>query len=274
VSTLANARRPRVNHSASDVYELHRGHAPLLISLPHDGTAIPDDIAPHLQDAARRVPDTDWHVATLYDFARELGASILVPRYSRYVIDLNRPPDGGALYPGRTETGLCPTIAFSGEPIYREGHAPDAAEVERRRQTYWQPYHSALASELARLKSAHGRALLWEGHSIRSEVPMLFEGRLPDLNLGTADGASCSSARLERITTLLAQQTDYSWVANGRFKGGYITRHYGRPAEGVDAIQLELAQLTYMDERSQRYDALRAGRLQGLLRKMLLAALE
>jgi len=262
-----------VNHTASDVYELHQGSAPLLISLPHDGTAIPDDIAPHLHDAARRVPDTDWHVATLYDFARELGASILVPRYSRYVIDLNRPPDGGALYPGRAETGLCPTIAFSGEPIYREGHAPDATEIERRRQTYWQPYHSALAGELARLKSTHGRALLWEGHSIRSEVPMLFEGRLPDLNLGTADGASCSSTRLDRITALLAQQNDYSWVANGRFKGGYITRHYGRPAQGVDAIQLELAQITYMDERSQRYDAVRAGRLQGLLRKMLLAAL-
>ncbi len=262
-----------MNHTASDVYELHQGSAPLLISLPHDGTAIPDDIAPHLHDAARRVPDTDWHVATLYDFARELGASILVPRYSRYVIDLNRPPDGGALYPGRAETSLCPTIAFSGEAIYREGHAPDATEIERRRQTYWQPYHSALARELARLKSAHGRALLWEGHSIRSEVPMLFEGRLPDLNLGTADGDSCGNTRLDRITALLAQQTDYSWVANGRFKGGYITRHYGRPAEGIDAIQLELAQLTYMDERSQRYDAVRAGRLQGLLRKMLLAAL-
>lgn len=262
-----------MNHTASDVYELHQGSAPLLISLPHDGTAIPDDIAPHLHDAARRVPDTDWHVATLYDFARELGASILVPRYSRYVIDLNRPPDGGALYPGRAETSLCPTIAFSGEPIYREGHAPDASEIERRRQTYWQPYHSALARELARLKSAHGRALLWEGHSIRSEVPMLFEGRLPDLNLGTADGASCGNTRLARLTALLAQQADYSWVANGRFKGGYITRHYGRPAEGVDAIQLELAQVTYMDERSQRYDAVRAGRLQGLLKKMLLAAL-
>lgn len=262
-----------MNHTASDVYELHRGTEPLLISLPHDGTAIPDDIAPHLHDAARRVPDTDWHVATLYDFARELGASILVPRHSRYVIDLNRPPDGGALYPGRAETGLCPTIAFSGEPIYREGHAPDAAEVERRRLLYWQPYHSALVGELTRLKSAHGRALLWEGHSIRSEVPMLFEGRLPDLNLGTADGASCSSARLDRITALLGQQSDYSWVANGRFKGGYITRHYGRPAEGIDAIQLELAQLTYMDERSHRYDAVRAGRLQGLLRKMLVAAL-
>ena len=262
-----------MNHTASDVYELHQGSAPLLISLPHDGTAIPDDIAPHLHDAARRVPDTDWHVATLYDFARELGASILVPRYSRYVIDLNRPPDGGALYPGRAETSLCPTIAFSGEPIYREGHAPDASEIERRRQTYWQPYHSALARELARLKSAHGRALLWEGHSIRSEVPMLFEGRLPDLNLGTADGASCGNTRLARLPALLAQQADYSWVANGRFKGGYITRHYGRPAEGVDAIQLELAQVTYMDERSQRYDAVRAGRLQGLLKKMLLAAL-
>lgn len=260
--------------SRSDsVLELHHGSLPLLISLPHDGTAVPEDIAAHMHDAALRVPDTDWHVATLYDFARQLGASILVPRYSRYVIDLNRPPDGAALYPGRAETGLCPLFGFSGEPLYREAQAPDAAEVERRRQRYWQPYHDALQGELARLKHLHGHALLWEGHSIRSEVPLLFEGRLPDLNLGTADGASCEPARLARVTELLDQQADYSWVANGRFKGGYITRHYGQPGAGVNAIQLELAQLTYMDERSQRYDAVRAGRLQQLLCKLLQAAL-
>lgn len=261
--------------SRSDsVLELHPGSIPLLISLPHDGTAIPEDIAAHMHDSARRVPDTDWHVATLYDFARELGASILVPRYSRYVIDLNRPPDGGALYPGRTETGLCPLIGFSGEPLYRDGHDPGADEVERRRQRYWQPYHDALQGELARLRQAHGRALLWEGHSIRSEVPMLFDGRLPDLNIGTADGASCRSDVLARITAVLAQQSHYSWVANGRFKGGYITRHYGRPDAAVDAVQLELAQITYMDERSQRYDAVRAGRLQQLLGRLLQVALD
>lgn len=258
--------------SVNDVYELHPGTAPLLISLPHDGTAIPEAISAHMHDWARRVPDTDWHVATLYDFARTLGASILVPRYSRYVIDLNRPPDGGALYPGRTETGLCPGIGFNGEPIYREGHAPDADEIERRRLSYWQPYHHALAQELARLKSARGRAVLWEGHSIRSEVPMLFEGKLPDLNLGTGDGSSCRADVLERLTAILREQNEYSWVANARFKGGYITRHYCRPDEGIDAIQLELSQVTYMDERSQRYDSVRAGRLQGLLRKLLQAA--
>lgn len=262
-----------MSSTANDILELHRGQLPLLISLPHDGTAIPDDIAEHMLDSARRVPDTDWHVSTLYDFARELGASLLVPRYSRYVIDLNRPPDGAALYPGRSETGLCPLQGFSGESLYRAGHAPDAAEVERRRQRYWQPYHAALAGELARLKSAHGRALLWEGHSIRSEVPMLFEGRLPDLNLGTADGATCSPARMQALEALLSAQQHYSWVSNGRFKGGYITRHYGRPSEGIEAIQLELAQSTYMDERSQRYDAVRAGRLQGVLRRMLELAL-
>ncbi|MCG6117774.1 MAG: N-formylglutamate deformylase [Aquimonas sp.] len=259
-----------MSSTANDILELHRGQLPLLISLPHDGTAIPDDIAEHMLDSARRVPDTDWHVSTLYDFARELGASLLVPRYSRYVIDLNRPPDGAALYPGRSETGLCPLQGFSGEPLYRSGHhSPDADEVERRRQRYWQPYHAALAGELARIKSAHGRALLWEGHSIRSEVPMLFDGRLPDLNLGTADGASCGALRLQALEALLSAQQHYSWVSNGRFKGGYITRHYGRPHEGVEAIQLELAQSTYMDERSQRYDAVRAGRLQALLRRML-----
>jgi len=255
------------------VFELHPGTAPLLLSLPHDGTAIPESTAQHMHDAARRVPDTDWHVATLYDFARELGASILVPRYSRYVIDLNRPSDGEALYPGRAETGLCPTLSFSGEPLYKDGHMPDADAIDARRQRYWQPYHDALRAELARLQSEHGRAVLWEGHSIRSEVPMLFDGRLPDLNLGTSDGRSCRADVLDRLIELLKGQSDYSWVANGRFKGGYITRHYGRPDQGIDAIQLELAQVTYMDERSQRYDAVRAGRLQAVLSRLLLAAL-
>ena len=178
-----------------ETYTLHRGTAPLLISLPHDGTAVPADIAARLTDSARRVPDTDWHVSKLYDFARGLGASIIIPKYSRYVIDLNRPPDDVSLYPGQNTTGLCPHVQFSGEPVYRDGQDPDEAEMEERVERYWRPYHRALAGELQRIHAQHGRAGLWEGHSIRGVVPFLFEGRLPDLNLGTAGGISVRRRR-------------------------------------------------------------------------------
>ncbi len=257
----------------SNIYTLHAGTAPLLISLPHNGSAVPDEIAAHLQPSARSVPDTDWFVSRLYDFARELGASILVPQYSRYVVDLNRPPDDVSLYPGQNTTGLCPIVMFSGEAVYLPGQEPSPEDVLARVERYWRPYHQALRAELDRLNAAHGRALLWEGHSIRSRVPFLFEGQLPDLNLGTAAGASCSPERQARLEAVLSAQSDYSWVANGRFKGGYITRHYGQPAQGVDAVQLELAQLTYMDEDIASWDAARAAKLQVLLRELLTAAL-
>jgi N-formylglutamate deformylase len=257
----------------TDTFTLHRGTAPLLISLPHDGMALPDDIAARLVPAARRVPDTDWHVSRLYAFARELGASILVPKYSRYVVDLNRPPDDVSLYPGQNTTGLCPSVQFSGEPVYLPGTEPAPAEVERRVERYWRPYHAALAAEIARIKAAHGRVVLWEGHSIRSVVPFLFEGRLPDFNLGTAGGASCAPALQQRLEGVLAGQKNYSFIVNGRFKGGYITRHYAAPSERVDAVQLELAQLSYMDEDSFDYLAERAAPTQVLIRALLEAAL-
>ncbi len=250
-------------------YTLHRGNAPLLISLPHNGSAIPDDIAARMTPAARRSVDSDWHVAELYDFARELGASVLRPFASRYVVDLNRPADGHALYPGRTETGLVPTMMFDGTPIYLDGQAPDAAEIAHRVDRWWRPYHEALAAEIARLKAEHGRVVVWEGHSIRSVVPLLFDGRLPDFNLGTADGASCSAALAKSLDELLAGQDRYSHVLNGRFKGGYITRQYGRPDEGVDAVQLELAQLNYMDEDSFAYLPEKAAETQLLIGEML-----
>lgn len=256
-----------------DVFTLHRGTAPLLVSLPHDGTLVPEDLARCMTPEARSVPDTDWFVGRLYDFARQLGASLLVPVHSRYVVDLNRPPDDLSLYPGQKTTGLCPVQCFSGEPVYLPGQEPSAGEVADRVQRYWKPYHDALRAELDRLRSLHGRVVLWEGHSIRSVVPFLFEGRLPDFNLGTAAGTSCAPAMQARLEALLAAQLDYTWVGNGRFKGGYITRHYGRPAEGVDAVQLELAQSTYMDESTGRYDALRAERLQGVVGSLLRAAL-
>ncbi|MFY2764192.1 N-formylglutamate deformylase [Arenimonas sp. MALMAid1274] len=256
-----------------DVFTLHRGTAPLLISLPHDGIALPEDIAARVTPEARGVPDTDWFVSRLYDFARGLGASLLVPNYSRYVVDLNRPPDDVSLYPGQNTTGLCPAVRFSGEPVYLPGQAPSPEEVAARVERYWRPYHEALAGELARLHAQHGRVRLWEGHSIRSQVPFLFEGRLPDFNLGTAAGASCTPELQSRLEAVLQAQDDYTWVANGRFKGGYITRHYGRPGAGVDAVQLELAQCTYMDEVNGRYDRDRAQALQQVLTKLLETAL-
>lgn len=257
-----------------DVYTLHSGSAPLLVSLPHDGHAIPAEIAARMTPDACRAPDTDWHVSRLYAFARDLGASMLVPRYSRYVVDLNRPPDDASLYPGQNTTGLCPTVRFCGEPVYRDGEAPTAEEIGERVDRYWRPYHDALRSELDRLHAAHGRVVLWEGHSIKgSALPFLFEGRLPDLNLGTAGGASCSPALQARLEAALEAQDAYDHVVNGRFKGGYITRHYGDPARGVDAVQLETSQRTYMDEGTFAYDEAKATRLQPLLRRLLEAAL-
>lgn len=251
------------------VCSLHRGTTPLLVSLPHDGIALPHEIAATLTPEARGVPDTDWYMSRLYDFARALGASVLVPVHSRYVVDLNRPPDDASLYPGQSTTGLCPIQRFDGGPVYLPGHEPSVREVGERVQRYWRPYHQALSQELERLRAQHGRAVLWEGHSIRSEVPLLFPGRLPELNLGTAAGASCAPALQSRLEAALAAQAGYSWVVNGRFKGGYITRHYGRPAQGVDAVQLELAQGTYMDEATGVYLPERAQALQALLERLL-----
>ena len=257
-----------------DIFSLHRGSVPLLVSLPHDGTHVPEGIASRLTGSARAVPDTDWHVARLYDFARDLGASVLVPTHSRYVVDLNRGEDDTSLYPGQNTTGLCPVRQFDGSPVYLEGREPSQDEVRARVDAYWRPYHEALAGELERLRQAHGRVVLWEGHSIRGELPWLFPGRLPDLNLGTASGASCSPELAERLALVLARQDGYDWVANGRFKGGHITRHYGRPEQGVEAVQMETSQRCYMDEATFEWLPERAERLQPVLRALLEAALQ
>jgi N-formylglutamate deformylase len=260
-------------------FTLHEGTAPLLVSLPHDGTALPAAIEAHMTDAARRVPDTDWHVGQLYGLARDLGASVITPRWSRYVADLNRDPGGQALYPGRSETSLVPVTTFAGEPIYAAGAAPDAAGIAARRQTYWQPYHAALQAELTRMRGRHPRVVLWDGHSIRSRVPMFFDGQLPDFNLGTANGASCSRILQDALAAVLRKRADggegrYSHVVNGRFKGGYITRHYGRPETGIEAVQLELAQCTYMDEDSFEYQPGRAVPVQDVIRALLHTCLD
>ncbi|MGB8694011.1 MAG: N-formylglutamate amidohydrolase, partial [Steroidobacteraceae bacterium] len=199
---------------------------------------------------AQAQPDTDWHVDRLYDFARELGASLLVARYSRYLIDLNRPPDDAALYQGAPRTGLCPALSFSGLPLYYEGSAytVPTAEVQQRRLAYWQPYQDALHTLIAATIARHGHALLLDAHSIRSVVPRLFAGQLPDINVGTNDARSCNPAIIDALRELLVAQQQYSWVIDGRFKGGYITRHYGQPSHQVQALQIELAQCTYMLE--------------------------
>lgn len=232
-----------------EVYTLVRGRRPLLISLPHAGFHIPEALRPHYLPRALGSEDTDWHLEAVYaPLAEALGASLLVARLSRYVVDLNRPAEDVPMYPGVNNTGLCPLSFFDGSPIYREGQAPDAAERQRRVQRYWQPYHQALAAEMTRLQAEHGRALLWDGHSIESELPWLFEGRLPDFNLGSNNGASCASAIRDAVAARLAAQQDFSQVVDGRFKGGYITRHYGRPAQGWQALQMEMVQASYMLE--------------------------
>jgi N-formylglutamate deformylase len=231
----------------TDTFALHRGDTPLLVSVPHCGTALPVDVREALAPRAHGVEDADWHLDRLYGFVRDRGASFIVPRHARYAIDLNRPPDDAPMYPGASNTALCPTTFFDGAPLYKPGRAPDAATIAARRECLWQPYHDALAAELAAIRARHGYAILLDGHSIRSRIPWLFEGRLPDFNLGTAGGASCAPGLRDAATRALTV-AGFTLAVDGRFKGGYITRHYGRPDERVHALQLEMCQCTYMDE--------------------------
>lgn len=231
-----------------EYFRFTQGSSPLLISMPHVGTHLPDALARRMMPIARSVPDTDWHLERLYDFATQLGASLLAGTHSRYVIDLNRPPDDANLYPGRDTTGLCPIDTFAKQPLYRIGEEPDATEIRDRVRVYWKPYHNALQAELTRLREVHGVALLWDAHSIASRVPRFFAGRLPDFNLGTADGRSCLAPIGAKMLGIAQAAAGYTSVLNGRFKGGYITRTYGDPTAGVQAVQLELSEITYMDE--------------------------
>jgi len=256
-------------HGDPPSFSLQRGKLPLLISLPHVGTQIPEALRPAYSERALALEDTDWHLEALYDFAAELGASRIVPRFSRYLIDLNRPPQDAPLYAGANNTELCPTRFFSGDPLYRDGFAPDATEVARRRALYWQPYHDALQGELDRLKALHGHALLLDGHSIRSHHPWLFEGKLPDLNLGTADGQSCAPGLRAALARSLARASRYTHVVDGRFRGGYITRHYGQPRQDVHAVQLEMCWSCYMPEEAPyEVDEARAIYLRPVLREL------
>ena len=255
-------------------FTLDRGTSALLVSMPHLGGELPPELVDDYLPRARAVEDTDWHLDRLYDFLPELGASVLKPRYSRYVIDLNRPPDDAPMYPGAANTELCPTRLFTGEALYRPDCAPTPDERDRRCATYWQPYHAALAAELQRIKAIHGYALLWDAHSIRSQIPWLFDGTLPGLNIGTAGGASADRTVAARVVAACADACGVSHVLNGRFTGGYITRHYGAPAERVQAVQLEMCQSLYMRESLPfDYDAQRAATIKPLLKAMVSGAL-
>ena len=255
-------------------YDFNKGSVPLLVSMPHVGTDIPDDIAARLAPCATERTDTDWHLKQLYGFLGEMGASVISARWSRYVIDLNRPPEDTNLYPGLSTTGLCPVDTFASLPLYRDGQAPGEQEVRGRLAHYWQPYHRQLRAELDRLLAIHGRVALWDAHSIASVVPRFFNGRLPDLNFGTAGGTTCAPGMAAAIVGVAEAQHEFSVAVNGRFKGGHITRHYGQPDLNVHAIQLEMCQCLYMDESAPfAYRLERAARIEPLLRQLTGAAL-
>ncbi len=256
-------------------FEFKQGSIPLLVSMPHVGTDIPDDIAARLTPYAAARADTDWHLKELYGFLGEMGASVISARWSRYVIDLNRPPEDTNLYPGLSTTGLCPVDTFASEPLYREGDAPGEQEVRGRLAFYWEPYHRQLRAELDRLLALHGRVALWDAHSIASQVPRFFDGRLPDLNFGSANGTTCDPAMEAAIVGVARGQEAFSVAVNGRFKGGHITRHYGQPAANVHAIQLEMCQCLYMDESAPfAYRPDVAAQIQPLLRRLTETAVD
>ena len=261
------------NDLGSPSFTLHRGNTPLLVSLPHVGVQLSEGLHERLTNEALALPDTDWHVEKLYAFAKAQDVSVLEAKLSRYVIDLNRDPSGASLYPGKSTTELCPTTTFASEPVYRAGAEPTEDELATCQRDVFLPYHHALSEELARIRSRHGYAILLEGHSIRSYVPRFFEGRLPDLNLGSADGQT-ASAQVEQAARSVLEASGMSWVVNGRFKGGYITRKFGRPAEHIHALQLEMALGCYMQEEAPYpFDAARAAPLTAVLMRLVHALL-
>jgi N-formylglutamate deformylase len=258
----------------TEIYRLDRGTTPLLISFPHVGTFIPKALSRRMTEEALALPDTDWHVDRLYDFAAALGAGIQVATHSRYVVDLNRDPTGEPLYPGSENSELAPLATFACQPTYRPGDAPDADEIAERVARYWQPYHRSLAAELDRIKRRFGFAVLWDAHSIASRVPRFFSGRLPDLNLGSARGTSAAPELIARVMAVLGAARPFSSVLDGRFTGGYITRHFGRPAQAIHALQLEIAEIAYMEEGPPyAYDPARSAPLKSVLERTIHAIL-
>jgi N-formylglutamate deformylase len=254
-------------------YRYRYGSSALIVSMPHSGTFVPHSVGSAMTDTAALRSDTDWHLPRLYDFLHELDATVIAANCSRYVIDVNRPPDGANLYPGRDTPKLCPTDTFAREPLYRSGE-PSAEDVAARVEVVWRPYHRRIEREIERVRGQHGVAILWDAHSIVGVQPRLFDGRLPDFNLGTADGASCDQSLSKSLFDALQRHKDFTSVLNGRFKGGHITRSFGAPSKGVHAVQMEMVEATYMDEtppyafRPDRSEAVRA-----ILREQLDTAL-
>tara|TARA_R110002167_G_scaffold35249_2_gene112704 strand:+ start:1227 stop:2078 length:852 start_codon:yes stop_codon:yes gene_type:complete len=251
----------------NSTYSLSSGNVGMLISMPHNGQQIPKNIASTMTTNSQNVADTDWYIDKLYDFATTMGIYTLSPKYSRYVIDLNRNPSGEALYVGADNTELCPTTAFDLSPLYLENQTPTPQEIANRIEHYWQPYHHALTKTLLQLKQQYKKVVLLDAHSILSQVPRFFEGKLPDFNFGSADGASCDKLLLENVQKL--DFSPYTSAYNGRFKGGYITRAYGDPKNNIHAIQLELSQNTYMDEPSNNYNEQKAEQVKEQLKKFV-----
>lgn len=254
--------------------DIIRGDSPVVLGLPHTGTHVPADILDRLNDRGRRLTDTDWHIERLYDGLLP-GATTVRATFHRYVIDANRPPDGASLYPGQNTTGLVPLTDFDGDPLWDT--PPDATGIERRRAGFHAPYHAALMAEMERVRSIHGVAILYDCHSIRSRIPFLFPGTLPDFNTGTADGTSCDGRIAGAVMEVVGAAEGYTSVLNGRFKGGWTTRHYGRPDQGFHAIQMELAQSTHLETEALpfAYSPEKAARLRPILSNVLhrLAAL-
>jgi len=255
-------------------YRYRYGSSPLIVSMPHVGTFVPRSIGRAMSEAAARRDDTDWHLPRLYDFLDELDATVITANISRYVVDVNRPPDGSNLYPGRDTPKLCPTDTFDRQPLYRSGE-PSQEEVGRRVESVWRPYHRRLEREVERVRSRHGVAILWDAHSIVSVSPRLFDGRLADFNLGTAGGTSCDPALAQALLVAFRRHAGYTSVLDGRFKGGHITRHFGAPSRGIHAVQLEMAEETYMSEACPyTFNAERAARVRPILREQFSIAMQ
>lgn len=225
------------------------GNSPVILGLPHGGTFVPEEIVNRLNPRGRGLDDTDWHISRLYDGLLP-DVTTVTATFHRYVIDANRDPEGVSLYPGRNTTGLCPLTDFDGRPIWREGQEPSADEIGQRRSQFHKPYHDAMAAEIERVTAVYGYAILYDCHSIRSKIPFLFEGLLPVFNIGTNDAATCAADIEHAVLAICREATGFDHVLNGRFKGGWTTRHYGRPERGVHAIQMEIAQRAYMNEQA------------------------
>lgn len=252
------------------VYEVHQGSSPIILAFPHTGTDVPDDIAARLNDTGQILADTDWHIHHLYDGLLD-GATTVRATFHRYCIDANRDPLGISLYPGQNTTGLIPTTDFDGLPIWREGFEPTKQDVTDRLARFHTPYHAALQGEIDRVMALHGMAILYDCHSIRAHIPFLFEGKLPDFNIGTDNGWTCDPAIEQAVFDVASQADGYTFVLNGRFKGGWTTRYYGKPQAGVHAIQMELAQCTHLATEAPpfAYDQCKAEPLRAHLKTIL-----